>query len=108
MPYPKKRLKNKESRVYKLQKREAAQEKKIRHLEKVLTKMQKRQKYAWGLSMLKLLVRVFLFTSPLWLLFMMSFETDVSLHLSPWGIALLLFIYFGTLGMYFYFRYKKK
>jgi Flp pilus assembly protein TadB len=91
-----------------LQKKEASAEKKIRHLEKVLTKMQKRQKYARGFTILKLLIKAFLFSAPLWLLFALSFETEISLHLSLWGILLLLLLYFGTLGMYFYFRYYKR
>lgn len=111
MPFPKKerdqeKIEN-EVRLRMLEEKEHTTQDKVRALEDVLRKVTKRRETASTYSFLKLLARAALFTAPLWLLFVLSFETDLTLYLSPWGIALILLIYFGTLGLYFYFRYVK-
>ena len=112
MPFPKKERDREsdvenEVRLRMLEEKERTTQDKVRALEDVLHKVTKRRETADTYSFLKLLARVALFTAPLWLLFVLSFETDLTLYLSPWGIALILFIYFGTLGLDFYFRYVK-
>ena len=112
MPFPKKE-RNKERdleneiRLRVLEDKERTTQDKVHALEDVLRKVTKRRETASNYSFLKLIVRASLFTAPLWLLFVLSFETDLTLYLSPWGIALILLIYFGSLGLYFYFRYVK-
>lgn len=111
MPFPKKerdreKIEN-EVRLRMLEEKESTTRDKVRVLEDVLKKVTTRRETAGTYSFLKLLARAALFTAPLWLLFALSFETDLTLYLSPWGIALILLIYFGSLGLYFYFRYVK-
>lgn len=86
-----------------LEKREEENKKRIRILEKQLRSVQKRQQY----SFVKMLLKVLFMTLPLWALFFISFETDISIELSVIGIILFFVIYFGTLGLYLYFKYRR-
>ena len=73
-----------------LDKREEENKKRIRILEKQLKTVQKRQQY----SFVKMLLKVLLMTLPLWALFFISFETDISIELSVIGIILFFVVYF--------------
>ncbi|HIH46996.1 TPA: hypothetical protein HA297_01740 [Candidatus Woesearchaeota archaeon] len=86
-----------------LDKREEENKKRIRILEKQLKTVQKRQQY----SFVKMLLKVLLMTLPLWALFFISFETDISIELSVIGIILFFVVYFGTVGLYLYFKYRR-
>lgn len=86
-----------------LSSREAANERKIRLLQRQVQTLKKRQKY----SIIKLIIKIILITLPLWAVFYLSFETDFSIELSVVGIILFFILYFGTLGMYFYFKYRR-
>ena len=82
---------------------ERANARKIRLLQRQVRQLQKRQKYGF----LRLLIKIVLVTLPLWAVLFLSFETDISVSLTLTGIILFFLIYFGTLGLYFYFRYRR-
>ena len=83
--------------------KEAANERKIRILQRKVRTLQSRDKY----KSIKIIVKLILVTLPLWAVLLFSFDADFSLELSPFGIGLFLLVYFGTLGMYFYFKYRR-
>lgn len=111
MPFPKKERDapaEGEERLRRVEQREHDTEEKVQKLQDVLKNVEQRSAQAQKYALLKLLLKAGLLTAPLWLLFILSLRTDITLYLSVWGIALVLLLYFGTLGMYLYFRYLKK
>ncbi len=109
MPFPKKERDEgaTEARLQVLEEKEHATQEKIQTLEAVLKNVKERGKKEQRFTLLKAVIRAVLFTTPLWLLFVLSLETDLTLYLSAWGIALILILYFGTVALYFYFRYLR-
>ena len=91
-----------------VEQRERDTEEKVQKLQDVLNHVEQRSAKAQKYALLKLLLKAGLLTAPLWILFILSLQTDITLYLSVWGIVLVLLLYFGTLGMYLYFRYLKK
>ncbi|MDO8642868.1 MAG: hypothetical protein Q7R76_04790 [Candidatus Woesearchaeota archaeon] len=110
MPFPKKEGDEPadSERMQRLEQRESQTEEKVQKLQEVLKNVEQRQQQGKKYAILKLLIRAGLLTAPLWVLFLLSLKTDVTLYLSVWGIALVLLLYFGTLGLYLYARYLKK
>lgn len=96
----KRKSKSTEEKLRVIKEKEEEQKREIVLLESEIEQIKGKQQKSSYWKWIEWIGKALLLSTPLLALLFFSFEGDIELYLSPFGILLLLILYFGTLAYY--------